>query len=157
MIQRIQTLYLLLATILVVACMSVSVGSFISEQGEVVGRLYNLFYLSVDEGLKSSPDYTPWALFVILLISATLSFLNIFLFKHRSLQMRICTFCIILLVGWYLSYAAFAWFITGIIQASSFRVAAMASLPFVCLILLYLAFRGIRKDERLVRSLDRLR
>jgi len=157
MIQRIQSIYLLLATVLMVVCMASCIGSFISEHGDISARLYNLLYQPVEEGVKSSPDYTPCALFVILLISATLSFLNIFLFKYRMLQMRICTFCMILVVGWYVSYSAFVWFITGIIQASSFRVTSMASLPFVCLILLYLAFRGIRKDEKLIRSLDHLR
>ena len=157
MIQRIQTLYLLLVTILTVACMSMCIGSFVSEQGEVAARLYNLFYVVVDEGGKSSSFFTPWALFVILLISATLSFMNIFLFKHRTLQMRVCIFCILMLIGWYIAYCAFAWLISDMLQSTSFRVTAMASMPFVCVVLHYLAFRCIRKDEKLVRSLDRLR
>ncbi|MCR4591750.1 MAG: DUF4293 domain-containing protein [Bacteroidaceae bacterium] len=157
MIQRIQTLYLFLATVLTVACMSICIGAFVSEQGEVIGKLYNLLYFTMEEGEKTASSFTPWALFAILLISATLSFMNIFLFKYRALQMRVCTFCMILLVGWYIAYGAFAWFIMGLLQAASFRVGAVASFPCVSLILLYLAFRGILKDEKLVRSLDRLR
>jgi hypothetical protein len=155
MIQRIQSLYLLLATALTVVCMSNCIGFFISEDGEVLGKLYNLFFTDAREG--ASAQFTPWALFVILLISATLTFLNIFLYKHRALQMRVCSFCMILLAGWYAAYAAFAWFITGMFEADSFRVGLWASLPCVSLILLYLAFRSILKDEKLVRSLDRLR
>lgn len=155
MIQRIQSLYLLLATGLTVACMSNCIGFFISEDGEVLGKLFNLFFLDASEG--ATAQFTPWALFVILLITATLTFLNIFLYKHRALQMRVSSFCMILLTGWYAAYAAFAWLISGMLEADSFRVALWAALPCVSLILLYLAFRGIMKDEKLVRSLDRLR
>ena len=159
MIQRIQTLYLLLATILIVVCMSSCIGYYISEDGET-GRLFNLgCWCAKDEGcyLLSSRGGS-WALFFILLIESTLSFLNIFLFKYRALQMRVCTFCMILLVGWYATYAFFAWyFLDAFYTEVSFRVAVWASLPCVSIILLYLAFRAILKDEKLVRSLDRLR
>ena len=156
MIQRIQSLYLLLATVLTVVCMSNGIGYFISKDGEVLGKLYNLFYTEISD-VNTSTFFTPWALFVIQLFVATLTFLNIFMFKYRALQMRICSFCMILLVGWYAAYAVFAWIILGVLEADSFRVGIMASLPCVCIIFLYLAFRGILKDEKLVRSLDRLR
>jgi hypothetical protein len=157
MIQRIQTLYLLLATVLTVVCMASCIGHFISEDGETVGKLFNLGSWSTEDG-HLSHNGSALALFVILLIQSTLSLLNIFLFKHRVLQMRICTFCIILLIGWYAAYGFFAWYLQDAFHTTvTFRVSAMASLPFVCLILLYLAVRGIMKDEKLVRSLDRLR
>lgn len=157
MIQRIQTLYLLSATVLAVVCMASCMGYYISEDGEMVGRLFNLGNWSYEEG---HPVYigSALALFIILLIGSTLSFLNIFMFKHRVLQIRICTFCIILFLGWYAVYGFFAWYFLDSFQdVVSFRVSAKASLPCICLILLYLAIRGIIKDEKLVRSLDRLR
>ena len=157
MIQRIQTLYLLLATVLTVVCMASCIGYYISEDGEMVGRLFNLWCRSYEDGHHTLNGST-WALFVILLIESTLSFLNIFLFKYRALQMRVCSFCMILLVGWYAAYGFFAWYLLDVFQTEvSFRVAVWASLPCVSIILLYLAFRGIFKDEKLVRSLDRLR
>jgi hypothetical protein len=160
MIQRIQTLYLLLATVLSVVCMSNCLGYYISEDGEIVGKLFNLgCWCLKDEGACFLSSHGgSWALFVILLIESTLSFLNIFLFKRRALQMRVCTFCMILLVGWYAAYGFFAWYFLDSFQTIvSFRVSVWTSLPCVSLILLYLAFRSIFKDEKLVRSLDRLR
>lgn len=157
MIQRIQSLYLMLATILVVVCMASCIGYYISDEEGRVGKLFNLFCESYEEGYPARLG-TVFSLFIILLIESTLSFLNIFLFKYRALQMRVCTFCMILLVGWYAAYAFFAWYFLDAFQANvSFKVSVWASLPFVSLILLYLAFRGIFKDEKLVRSLDRLR
>ena len=160
MIQRIQSLYLFLATVLVVVCMASCIGYFFADDGEKVGKLFNLgCWCPFDNGgYFLSSRGGSWALFVILLIEATLSLLNIFLFKYRALQMRICSFCMILLIGWYAVYGFFAWYFLDAFQSEvSFKVTVWASLPFVSLILLYLAFRGILKDEKLVRSLDRLR
>ena len=42
-------------------------------------------------------------------------------------------------------------------QLGEFRPQVWASIPAINAILLYLAFRGILRDEMLVRSLDRLR
>lgn len=157
MIQRIQSLYLLLATILIVVCMASCIGYYISDEDGRVGKLFNLLCEGYEEGHPAKLG-TTFSLFIILLIDSTLSFLNIFLFKYRALQMRVCTFCMILLVGWYAAYAFFAWYYLYAFQTDvSFKVSVWSSLPFVSLILLYLAFRGIFKDEKLVRSLDRLR
>ena len=157
MIQRIQTLYLLLATVLTVVCMGSTIGYYISEDGEKVGQLFNLLcsnYVGVDFPHRGEN----LALFVILLIVSTLSLLSIFLFKRRVLQMRVCVFCMILLLGWYAVYGFFAWHYLGTFPMEvTFKVTVKASLPFVSFILLYLAVRGIMKDEKLVRSLDRLR
>ena len=152
MIQRIQTVYLMLAFALCVVCMCVSVGYFYTEEGERVGDLYNL-WVHLADGHRS---LKPWALFVLLLIPSTLTFFSIFMFRRRAAQMRMCVFNMILLVGWYICYGVFAYILGGVFEAH-FRPSIMAAIPFASIIFLYLAFRGIMKDEMLVRSLDRLR
>ncbi len=153
MIQRIQTLYLLAACILCVATMSTGIGHFHTPQGEPVADMYNL-WLTLSDG---SHSLRPWSLFVLLLIVSTLSFLDILLFRRRALQMRVASFCMILVVGWYVVYGIFAWQTCESFQAE-FRPTLAAALPFVALVALWLAFRGILHDERLVRSsYDRLR
>lgn len=159
MIQRIQTLYLLLACILLVVCMCLPIGFFLTDEGERIANLYNLWLRYnpqfIVEGMKGI-SFRPWALFAILLIASTLGLTNIFLYRRRALQMRICTFLIILLVGWYVVYGAFLYLVGSGLEAH-FRPGWTAALPFCGGVLLYLAFRGIMKDEMLVRSLDRLR
>lgn len=152
MIQRIQTVYLMLAFALCIICMCVSIGHFYTTDGEHVGDLYNL-WVHLADGHRS---LKPWALFVLLLIPSTLIFLSIFMFRRRAIQMRMCVFNMILLVGWYICYGVFAYILGGVLE-SVFRPSPMAAIPFACIVLLYLAFRGILKDEMLVRSLDRLR
>lgn len=153
MIQRIQSLYLLLATILNVYCLSNGIGHFYNDDGESIAEMYNLWLTNAADGMH---NFYPFALFVVLLIASTLSLLSILLFTRRALQMRVTSFCIILLAGWYACYAAFVYLLCGNMEAN-FRPHWTAVLPAVSMILLYLAFRGIMKDEMLVRSLDRLR
>lgn len=98
----------------------------------------------------------PWALTAIMAVTGVLEFMGIFLFRRRALQMRVCTFCIILLLGWYATYVAFAYMV-GEGLVGEFRPQLWASIPAINAILLYLAFRGILRDEMQVRSLDRLR
>ena len=100
--------------------------------------------------------FDKWAIATITVAIPTLALVNIFLFRRRALQMRLCTFCIILLVGWYAALVAFA-YILGDGLVGEFRPQLWAAIPAINAILLYLAFRGILRDEMLVRSLDRLR
>ena len=128
MIQRIQTLYLLICFVLSAVCMYFEIAA----------------------------ENHPWALTAIMGITCVLEFMAIFLFRRRALQMRVCTFCIILLVGWYLAMVAFA-YIQGDGLVGEYRPQVWAAIPAINAILLYLAFRAILHDDMLVRSLDRLR
>ena len=80
MIQRIQSVYLLVVSILMVICMCNPIGSIIASTNEI-SEFGNLS-ITLPDGTK---DYAPWALFVILLIVAVLAFVTIFLFKKRML------------------------------------------------------------------------
>jgi len=99
-------------------------------------------------------NFSPWALFAILVIVTTLTFLDIFLYRRRALQMRVLSLCMVLLVGY---YAYLIFFVIMFKGDGTYTPSVTAALPFVCIVLDYLAFRGILKDEMLVRSLDRLR
>lgn len=153
MIQRIQSLYLLVSTILGVVCLSLPLGYFYSNEGVMWGTLYNLWISVSDKGLHI---FTPWALFALLVIVTTLTFLDIFLYKHRALQMRILSLSMLLLVGYY-AWFGFMVYMENQAGALSFKPSITAAFPFISIVLDYLAFRGILKDELLVRSLDRLR
>ncbi len=171
MIQRIQTLYLFLAVVLCVVCLCLPIGSFVSEQGDLVGTMYNLWVhhpsqvgdtLNVADApvlaseAAGTHSFDPWALFAILLLSASGLAFSIFIYKTRLVQSRLVMLCIILLVCWYLVYGAFAYFLGQSLDAT-FHPTPWVSFPVLASILSYLAFRAILKDEALVRSLDRLR
>lgn len=172
MIQRIQTIYLTLAAIACIVCLCLPIGSFIDASGMVSGTLYNLWIsipspveaalatgLSEPVLAQEAADthvFTPWALFVLLvLITAGLLF-SIFLYRQRLVQSRLVMLCCILLIGWNVVYGIFVLLLTHRYDAD-FQLTPWAALPAIACILAYLAFRGILKDEMLVRSLDRLR
>ena len=96
-------------------------------------------------------------LFAVTAITGLLALIALFLFKNRKLQLRLATFGIILslaLVG------------LEVWQINSFRLenstltgfyAWGALLPIAMFVFFIMAASGIRKDEKLIKSLDRLR
>ena len=153
MLQRIQTLYLLAALALCIGCLCSPIAHFlVTDTGESV-RMYNL-WLADGQGAHLF-SYCP-VLMALLLVASTALFLDVWLFTRRALQMRLAVFCMLLLVAWYIVYGILACLLADAMQAT-WRPHWTAALPAAALILTYLAFRGILKDEMLVRSLDRLR
>ena len=100
----------------------------------------------------------------VILLSITggiilLLLINIFLFKNRKLQMLLSRIVIILIItaiitGGILFYQNFE-----NRQAEMNDVSARLGLfiPVISILLIWFAYRYIRKDEKLVRSMDRLR
>ena len=78
-------------------------------------------------------------------------------------QLRLTIMSSILLVGYILTYAFFVYVYNEKLALFppeaeiSFRLSIMGCMPAISLILNILAIHGIRKDEALVRSLDRIR
>ncbi|MCR5841270.1 MAG: DUF4293 domain-containing protein [Bacteroidales bacterium] len=125
--QRIQTLYLLLATGLVAA----------------------LFFCTKAEGIFFT-EY--WPYLVLLIITGFLQVMALTTWKHRIFQMRTSTLSAIILIafqGW-LVYDFISTHNTPV-----FHITAV--FPIVAAILDFLAARSILADEMLVRSADRLR
>ena len=149
MIQRIQSVYLLVVTILMIVCMCSPVGSIIANTNEI-SEFGNLC-ITMPDGTK---DYAPWALFAILFVVAILSFVTIFLFKKRMLQIRLTIFNSVVLIGYYLALVAYIFMLA---ENTNFTPSWTICLPFIALILNWLAIRGIGADEALVKAYDRLR
>ncbi len=157
MIQRIQSVYMLLSVVACVVCLASPVGMFTAETGPVAD-LYNL-WLSVTNGSTGDVVHklTPWvAGFALLAFAATFTLLNIFIYNRRTLQMRTLLWCVLVLAGYYIVEAVFVWRLCDE-HDFRFRTTVFAALPFVSLVLDLLALRAVRKDDNLVKSLDRLR
>ena len=151
MIQRIQSVYLLIVTVLLVMAACLPVGQFVGAD-DVTTHVFKPMGVTMAEGTFQST----WGLFGILLLSAIISFCTIFLFKNRILQVRMTVFSTILLVGYYIAFLVFVYMLKGDLEAS-FQIGWALCLPLVSIILNYLAFRAILKDEVMVRAADRLR
>lgn len=131
MIQRIQSIYLLLAIVVMVVF------------------IFSPFAISGDSILLTKNNI---ALVIISAVVGVISLVNIFLFKSRKLQMQLCTLAIIGII------AAVGWGIYSAIAVTGNDIPHYGAVfPIAGIIFEWLAKRGIRADEKLVRSAERLR
>ncbi|WP_218598265.1 DUF4293 domain-containing protein [Polaribacter sp. NJDZ03] len=143
MIQRIQSIYLLLATAVSGGLIFVfDIWSSIKEE------FFALDLFSRDSMLlKVIP--------LLYLLSAIVSFATIFLFKNRKLQFVVGRLVILInlfLLG-LLIYVSLT--LPGEVSISEKGIGMF--LPILVILLIVLANKAIKKDEDLVKSVDRLR
>jgi hypothetical protein len=143
MIQRIQSIYLLIATLVSGGLIFVfNLWSNLKEQIFALDLFTRESFL-----LKIIP--------LLFLLSATISFLDIFLFKNRKLQFvfgRLVILINLFLLG-LLIYVSLT--LPGEISISKKGIGMF--LPILVVLLIVLANKAIKKDEDLVKSVDRLR
>lgn len=144
MIQRIQTVYLLVAALL-----SLVLPFVLPLWPDGEGNL-------VSSGRIAKTGDTGFTFYAsLLLVSGILSLLTVLSFKKRKTQLRINTFNIIvnLIILGLLIYHLLT--LPGGTLVSEKGIGLL--LPFVVIVLLAIAGRAIKKDENLVKSVDRLR
>jgi len=141
MIQRIQTLWLVLAA---------GAGFAMSKVPIFTGTLQNA-------SIQRIVATESLLLFAIAIGAACLAIACIFLFKNRPLQFKLTvTGCILSLVMVGLEVWQVEKFKAGTtLLKSTYQAGGL--LPIAMFIFFLFAARGIYKDERLVKSLDRLR
>ena len=131
MIQRIQSIYLLVATI------AISLIAFNVPIYTLNGRLF------------MAQDDTK--MFILTIVGALFSLFCLFMFKNRKFQMKLIRLTI--LIQMIIGVRLFMVF-------NKFEVVLNNSFLFLMaftLIALIMAYRGVKKDDDLVRSVDRIR
>ena len=157
MIQRIQTVYLTLASTAMGMMFFIPILKFIGEPD----FFYTPFGFKADQDdmsfLGDTPCYSGIILALVVLIMV-LQLLAIVQFKNRNLQMNLCKGAMFFQAG---IVAALLFIISSILtpfkDTHEIGYGIGYFLPIVSLILTALALSAIRKDEKLVKSLDRLR
>lgn len=141
MIQRIQSLWFLLA----------SVAGFLTYQLPLwEGRL-------MENGVKKFNATDNLLFFALTIAISILALATIFLFKNRQLQKKLSVIGILVSLG--LTALEF-YFVNDFkttlnLSESTWKPGAL--MPILIAIFFFLALQGIRKDEKLIKSLDRLR
>lgn len=161
MIQRIQTVYLLLVVALGITLCFVPVVEFVTPEDAETLHIYNLGATGME--LVTNEDCQPvitmqglWGLTVTTFLIPLLALVDIFLYKNRILQARLNIFTVMLCAGYYGVLAIYVWL--GILSMEvEWHILPWASIPLICLVLTLMATRGILKDEALVRAADRIR
>jgi hypothetical protein len=155
MIQRIQSIYLLMTTLLSVFFLRGEVIKFSEKAGSIIEITFN--------GLVRNPDGQSGELInsllpfsVIIVLIPLVSLITLFCFKNRKLQLSLALSVIILtsaliIVSFYYTWKVYREYEVCI------EPGLKAILLFLLLIFAILAYRGILKDDRLVKSYDRIR
>ena len=131
MIQRIQSIYFLVAAI------SMSLISF------------KVTVYTLNETLFMAQDDTK--MFILTIVGAIFSLLGLFMFKNRKFQMKLIRLTV--LIQMIIGVRIFMLF-------NKFEVVLNNSFLFLLaftLIALIMAYRAVKKDDDLVRSIDRIR
>jgi len=170
MIQRKQSIFLFFAAAILSVTYFFPISTFIGESDSLVLYIYSVISLVPDSQVSLSP-YFILPLFTIVSLVVTLSFVTIFLFNKRRVQLILVRFMLLLLliyIGLYFFYY------TEILENISGGIASYPNgltlptlemqiptivfiVPLISAVLLFMASRGIISDEKLIRSTDRLR
>lgn len=135
MLQRIQTIWLILAAVCGFATLKTSfyIGSVATEPASHLTAMSNIW------------------LMILTIVSATIAVVSIFMYKNRPLQIKLVlatiTLSIIILILYYT-------------QTQQYTVGGFALTSVVAVavpVFLILAAMAIYKDEKLVKSVDRIR
>jgi hypothetical protein len=154
MLQRIQSLYLFVALILIGVCFFLPVADISFPKGDLYSFNLNGYYLI--KGSSSGIVENVNSLLFVGLLICSLILTTIFIYKSRPLQIRLCVYIIILSLG--LSFLFFFVLYRLHSQYQAHILYHIASvLPVISAILGYLALRAIKKDDDMVKSYDRLR
>lgn len=134
--QRIQTLYLAIATILIGSLLFSSVARIVLPDGGVEKIMYH--------------EKVEYLLFLILLVVIHLTCL--FLFKARLTQMRLCVIAALVLLAFQI------WLGVDYFRHMKEMVFSITAVfPAICMVLDILASRNILLDEAMVQSASRIR
>jgi hypothetical protein len=155
MIQRIQSLYL---SMLILLCLLLDKGSiliFSSGSGKILKFIFSGKIIDQAGQIFGQTDNI-WLLYLITILLPLFALITILAYKNRRIQLFFALAVIlfsagqIIVISWYAYTIAIRY---NIAISPWFKMA----IPILDLFLSVLAYRGIKKDDRLVKSYDRLR
>ena len=155
MLQRIQSIYLLLATFCLAALFITPLLRNIQVEGLTETVKVTGVYQEANGQIVSSQPFT--ALTIVTGLVALLPLAIIFLYKNRTLQTTLCYSVILVLIGYsfWASQTAKNAIGDAYIQFNNYGIGI--GLISLSILLVVLAQKAIKRDDKLVKSADRLR
>jgi hypothetical protein len=162
MIQRIQSIYLFLIVICQGLLFATALATFSSYETSFNLSLMGFYKLSSAGQEMLINSYALMAVNIVLIL---FSLFVIFSFKNRKKQIKLAAFNILLICGFIVlmfysfdnakSFLDRSFNNQGAELSTTYGIGMI--LPLLSLVFNFLAIKGIRKDEELVRSADRIR
>jgi peptidoglycan/LPS O-acetylase OafA/YrhL len=154
MIQRIQSIYLLGAIVLLVLCFFYPIAELSIAEGDIFQFSMKGFYILHGDTKEIVQPLLSLTISGYLMVGLLVVIL--FLYKVRRMQMRLAIYSMVLLLGINFIFLYIIHNVKAELKATAYYHVTIL-FPFIGAILIYLAFRSIKKDEELVKSYDRLR
>ncbi|MCQ2959159.1 MAG: DUF4293 domain-containing protein [Bacteroidales bacterium] len=160
MIQRIQSIYLLLAGLLLVLSIFTPLAYFQNEEIDIVTGIVDArltaFSIEILENNQWDNYNYIYSLGISIALTAVLNIVAIFLFKKRKLQIKLTHYAFILKFA---VLAVVIYFVCILHQGGEVSIKPQLGSLFVVIAMVFdwLAIKAIKKDEDLVRSIDRIR
>ena len=156
MIQRAQSIYLLLVVILMSFLLFKPFAEVALQDGQVaVFYAYAVKKYITKEHSEMIIRTLPVIIMVCLI--GLISFMNIFQFNRRIIQMRVCVLNMLLMAGLMILMFYYYYMVKSTLPVESHALKLPVIFPVIGIVLTLLAYRKIHEDEMLVRSYDRLR
>jgi hypothetical protein len=143
MLQRIQSIWLLLVSICIFASLKIAyyTGNIVPE-GDMTNVVKTFTELNGMYNIITN---------ILTVTIGVLSLITIFLYSNRKLQLKL------IFVGIMLEILLFAEYQVSIKKFTEGSIAIGSMLQFLVLIFFYLAIKGISKDNKIIADSDRLR
>lgn len=145
---------------LLIACVMMACFSFVSL-GQVQAPDYTFnfttlgfFSEGVPTGGAESVSVSTWYLFILSIMSAILSLVNIFCYHNLALQKRLC-FVVIMFV--LVTAGIAAWLGYTAVPGGTIGWSANVIEPLIAVVAVIMAYRMICSDDRKIKSVDRFR
>ncbi|AEE12795.1 DUF4293 domain-containing protein [Porphyromonas asaccharolytica] len=151
--QRIQTLYLFLSGVTATLLLLFTLFTVTQSDPETI---YAANFTGLIVSGWTSIKYFNLVSFVLTSLVTIISFVTIFLYKRRKLQIRLTIIGLLLMVAAIVAFGYMLWRQTDLMQATT-QIRFWIILPIINLLCQYLAMRNIIKDDILVRASNRLR
>ncbi len=156
MIQRVQSVYLLLVTVIMSFLIVSPYASMIDADNQNLVFKTHAIVIETSNGEPQNYKSTV-AVISLVLLTSIISFVCIFLYNRRLIQIRICILNTILLIV-LLSIMFLYYVITrNNLNPTDHSFGISAIFPLIGVVLTIMAYRAIRHDDMLVNSFDRLR
>lgn len=150
MIQRIQTVFMLIATALISLMLFFSLADF-----NVKGMDYSLRADSLMNMTSNQAELVIWPLFILLIVMLLMPFVTIFFYKKRMYQIRMLIFSSVLNVLFYGLFFYEMSVVKKMMTVNSIHYSYwILAMPLIAVVFNIMSIRRIGQDEMLIRSLN---
>jgi hypothetical protein len=155
MLQRVQTIWLFFASLAIFCLFMFPYLHVLNASGAAKALKVTGVYENINGQVVQTETFIP--LIIATVILGLIPFSIIFFFNNRKRQIAICYANIVAILGYSFWLVQVAKQVFGDVTLKPDNYGIGVILPSLAILFIILALKGIRNDEKLIKSADRLR